>query len=173
MKNETLVYYAEVTKDLKSFIAANINTSLSLKFLATKAGVSVFHLSRIFKQQEGVTLKRYIHKLKMENSLQEVLYTNRKLNDISFKCGFEDYASFCRGFKRIYKVSPDDLRKIILDIKTKNNIPDDTVVCIKPSTISSIKSELKKLQNSSCVFIAQRSKKNSKSKFSAHLHITQ
>jgi AraC-like DNA-binding protein len=171
MKNETQVYYAEVIKDLKSFIASNINRHLSLNFLATKAAVSVFHLSRIFKQLEEITLKKYIHRQKMENALQEVLYTNRRLNDISLKSGFEDYASFCRGFKRIYKVSPDDLRKIILDMKEKNNIPGDAVVCIKSSTVPGVPSELKGLQHNSRVFVVRKGSRNNKKEFSVHPHI--
>lgn len=173
MKSDTQAFHAKIIDDLKCFISANIDRHLTLNTLAKKVAVSVFHLCRIFKQAEGIPLKKYIHKLKMENSLHEVLYTNRKLNVVSLKSGFEDYASFCRGFKRIYKVSPDDLRKIILDIKTKNYIPVDSVVCIKPSTISGIKSELKNLQNNSGVFIAQRSKKNSKRKFSTHPYVIQ
>lgn len=171
MKNETQAYYAELTDGLKKFISSNISNRLSLTILAKKAAVSVFHLSRIFKQVEGVTLKNYLHQCKMYNCLQQVLYTNRKLNDISFKCGFEDYASFCRGFKRIYKVSPDDLRKIILDIKAKNNIPLNAVVCIKPSMLSNAESELKKLPNNSNVFMAQRTGNSSKRKFVIHPYI--
>lgn len=173
MKNDTEAHHAKVIEDLKRFISANIDRHLTLKNLSKKSAVSVFHLCRIFKQAEGIPLKKYIHKLKMENSVQEVLYTNRKLNDISFKCGFEDYASFCRGFKRVYKVSPDDLRKIILDIKVKNSIPVDAIVCIKPSLKSGLKAELKNLSDNSGVFIAQKRNRNNKKKFSIHPYIIQ
>lgn len=173
MKTGTQVYHDKVVHDLKNFISANIDKQYTLNQLGQKAAISAFHLSRVFKQAEGISLKKYIHNKRIEKSLQEVLYTNRKLKDISFTCGFEEYTSFCRGFKRIYKISPDDLRKIILVIKKKNNIAPDAAICIKPSTAANVQSDINSLRHGTGVFIVQKNTRNNKKEFSVHPHRVQ
>ena len=171
MKAETKKIHFESTVLIKQIIADNIDSNISLGFISKKTHLSVFHLARIFKRQEGVSIKKYILSKKLEETLNDVIYTNRKLIDISFKKGFDDYTTFSRNFKTAYRVSPDDLRKIILLIKQQNNIPANATFCVRTgiNTISGAANA--KDINGSNAFIAKKSISGRKKQFLVHPYI--
>lgn len=128
MKNNTLNHYKIVVENIQQYIRVHINEDLSLIVLSKKFSVSLFHLSRIFKKITGTTLNNYVQKERLHEAFRLITATNVKVNDAAFSTGFNDYETFSRSFKRHFKIAPDDLRKIIKQIKTERNIPKASVV---------------------------------------------
>ena len=86
-------------------------TALGLDELARRSGLSPTRLSRLFKQQTGVTIVDYRNRQRVERFLK--LYGNGqhlKLLDAALEAGFGSYPQFHRVFKRVIGCSPGSYR---------------------------------------------------------------
>ena len=75
---------------VQDWIIAHPEDRATLDRMAEIAGVSTRHLTRLFKEATGVTLKAFAHKVKLE--VADKLANNPRLtaDDIANRCGFED-----------------------------------------------------------------------------------
>lgn len=90
-----------------TYINENYMDEISLDFLAEKFFVSKYHLSHSFRREVGVSPYRYIT-LKRLLSAREMLLSGVPAGEVSYSCGFGDYAGFWRAFKSEYGISPKD-----------------------------------------------------------------
>ena len=88
------------------FMEENVERHLRLNEIAEAAGVSVAHLSAVFKERTGHSPINYFNLLKMRRACEYLEQTSMKLTQISFKIGIEDVFYFSRLFKRIMGMSP-------------------------------------------------------------------
>jgi AraC-like DNA-binding protein len=88
------------------------NTTLGLEQLARHAGLSAPRLSRLFKQQTGVSLVDFRNRQRVEKFLA-IYGTGQRLNmlDAALQAGFGSYPQFHRVFKRVAGCSPGEYRK--------------------------------------------------------------
>jgi AraC-like DNA-binding protein/quercetin dioxygenase-like cupin family protein len=89
----------------------NQSNTLGLDELARQAGLSASRLSRLFKQQTGVTLVDFRNRQRLEKFL--ALYgTGQRLTmlEAGLEAGFGSYPQFYRVFKRVIGCSPGDYR---------------------------------------------------------------
>jgi AraC family transcriptional regulator len=92
-------------------IQANLDGDLSLAALSRKAGLSPFHLQRLFKAAIGETPKAYTSRLRVERAAFRLLIHESSLLDIALECGFQNHETFIRAFHRRFGKSPRDYRK--------------------------------------------------------------
>lgn len=84
---------------------------VSMEALAARAGLSVAHLSRLFKQQTGVSLMDFRSRSRVDRFL--AIYGNgREKNrlEAALEAGFGSYAQFHRIFKKITGRGPQAYR---------------------------------------------------------------
>ena len=95
----------------KSYIDANIYTSINAGSVADKFGFSVSQLGRLFKSEFGTTVYSYI--LEQKISMAEKLLKNSSLpvKEIADILNFTDEHYFCNIFKKKRGVSPGKIRK--------------------------------------------------------------
>jgi AraC-like DNA-binding protein len=80
--------------------------------LAAQAGISRSHLSRLFRQQTGVSLVEFRNRLRVERFMQRYGGGQRvTMLTAALEAGFGSYAQFHRVFKRIAGISPADYRQ--------------------------------------------------------------
>lgn len=111
------------------YIEEHLNSKLELNKIAQKACMSPFHFHRLFKQETTIPVKRFIESLKMEKAFQALLQPLSKVQDIALDLGYNDSETFSRAFKRTYKVSPNDLKKIIQKAMSQLDISLDVNQC--------------------------------------------
>lgn len=80
--------------------------------VAGQMGVSLSHLTRVFKEQYGCTLVQYIDQLRMEKARRTLCETNEKISAIIERCGFANESNFIRKFKKIEGVTPIQYRQL-------------------------------------------------------------
>ena len=85
---------------------------ISLTELAGLAGLSPFHLVRVFEKQVGVTPHCYLTQTRVERARQRLAGDGR-MADIALECGFSDQPHLTRLFKRQTGVTPGKYRKIL------------------------------------------------------------
>ncbi len=93
------------------FLRDNIAKSISLDDIANIAGVSRFHLLRLFKHAHGETPFRRLTRLRIESAKERLRCSDRTITEIAFACGYENSAHFATAFSRLVGMSPGQYRQ--------------------------------------------------------------
>ena len=96
---------------VKQFIAKNYDKDLSLDILAKEVYVHPDYLSRIFKQECGVTLNKFIKSYRMDKAIELLKGSHMKVRDIAIAVGYSNYSYFCRSFREHFGNSPERIRR--------------------------------------------------------------
>ncbi len=91
-------------------IESDLAENLSLKTLATTAGLSEYHFLRMFKQSTGYTPHQYILNQRIERSKELLKKTDMTITEIAYLLGFSTPAHFTHYFRRKTGVSPGQAR---------------------------------------------------------------
>lgn len=84
--------------------------NMTLDSIADLVHVHPVTLSRMFKQRTGINFVRYLTRKRLEHARQQLLNSNKKINEISEEVGYTDYAYFRSLFKKEYGMSPSQYR---------------------------------------------------------------
>ena len=110
----TSAHRLETVNRTACYIAANLGESLNLDDISRAAGMSKFHLHRVFEENVGTTVGRYLSGVRLKAALR--LLSDRETRtmsvlEVALQVGFEDASAFSRSFHRRYGLSPSSLRQ--------------------------------------------------------------
>lgn len=104
-----------VTSKTIEFINNNISKSFNINDIADYLNVSPSTISHTFKEQTGIPLYKFITKKRM--ILAKTLIKQKlSFNEIYILCGFNDYTSFFRAFKKEFNTTPKDFQNSYLNM---------------------------------------------------------
>ena len=63
--------------------------------------LSPAYLSRIFKQETGVTFNEYLNRVRVNKAKELLRRRELRMTDISLAVGYEDQSYFTKVFKRV------------------------------------------------------------------------
>lgn len=95
-----------------AYIKENLDRDLSLQKVAEYVHFHPNYLSNQIKNRVGLSFSSYLLKLRMELACDQLINSNDKIQDVASKCGFSDSNYFNRVFRREYKISPEQYRKV-------------------------------------------------------------
>lgn len=93
-----------------TFAAGHLDEDLSLAALAGKAGLSTFHLHRVFSMVTGETPKQFTLRLRLARAAALLLTTGDSVLDVALECGFGSHEAFCRAFRKRFQMTPSAYR---------------------------------------------------------------
>ncbi len=96
------------------YIEQNVGNKITLEELCEFVGYSVFHFSRLFKKEVGVSPYEYIIRFRMDLAKHLLITTNKSVKDISKQCGYANEINFFILFKKYESMSPKKFRLIKL-----------------------------------------------------------
>ncbi|WP_459479707.1 response regulator transcription factor [Clostridium saccharoperbutylacetonicum] len=103
--------YSKKVSDSIEYINRNLfNQSLNLADIAENINVHKVYLCRIFKEETGENVTKYILKSRIEKSKEIIISTNYKLYEISDKLGFNSPQQFSILFKKVTGITPNQFR---------------------------------------------------------------
>jgi AraC-like DNA-binding protein len=82
----------------------------SLVELSATLGCSPFHLSRIFPQVAGLSLRTYAARLRARAAAERLRQGARDLTAVALSLGYADHSHFTNAFRREWGVPPSDFR---------------------------------------------------------------
>jgi AraC family transcriptional regulator len=86
---------------------------LKLVGLARAADVHPSHLSESFRRVFGVTISRYVERLRLERAVRDLATTDDPIARIATRSGFYDHADLTRAFRRATGTTPSAFRRAI------------------------------------------------------------
>ena len=92
------------------YIGEHMEEEITLDRLASVAGLSLFHFTRMFTRTMGVPPSRYVSQLRLEQARVDIAAGKLSLAEIALKAGFSSQASFTRAFNRTTGVTPGEYR---------------------------------------------------------------
>lgn len=104
--------YQNISRELVNYVNYNLmSPDLSLDALCEHFLVSKCHLNRIFKNATGSTVWDYVL-IKRMMAARQMLRSGKPASEVCQSCGFRDYSSFYRLYKKYFNTTPQ---------KEKNN----------------------------------------------------
>ena len=94
-----------------SFIEENIAEQLQIKRLAESAFLSETQFKKLFTQQIGMSVMKYVTKLRMEKAQALLTHTDYPLQIIGEKVGYKEPSVFSRKFSQYFGLSPIKFKK--------------------------------------------------------------
>jgi len=88
----------------------DVDARLTLDVVARKAGVSIFHACRVFKQVMGLSIHRYHQEIRLQHTLAWLLDTDRSIAEIAVDCGFANQGHLTNVFRRRFHTTPGCVR---------------------------------------------------------------
>ncbi|MBQ4543949.1 MAG: helix-turn-helix transcriptional regulator [Oscillospiraceae bacterium] len=87
------------------------HSTVTVSDLCKHFGRSPSHISHMFKQKCGISVKEYCTSLKLQDAKKLLLTTDSPVTQIAFDVGFNDVSHFISVFKKKFGVSPLRYRK--------------------------------------------------------------
>lgn len=94
-----------------AYAATHREADLSLVHLAGHAGISAWHLHRLFAETLGETPKQLTSRLRLERAAAMLLAGKESVLDVALACGFLSHEVFCRAFRRRFGITPRAYRE--------------------------------------------------------------
>lgn len=79
--------------------------------MAASAGLSVYHLHRLFTAVFGHSIKTYVRKRRLTEAAVLLRTTKRGVLDVALACQFESQAAFTRAFRALFGQPPAQFRR--------------------------------------------------------------
>lgn len=98
-------------QNVKEYLEHHYNDKITLDALASNFYINKFYLTRIFKEQFGISINSYLQQIRITHAKQLLRFTDYTIEKIGSECGMKDANYFTRTFKKIEGISPTEYRK--------------------------------------------------------------
>lgn len=100
----------QIYSDIIDYVKLTLNTNTKISDIATHFGYNEKYLSHLFSNIEGLPLKQYILREKMELAKYMLSDSNDTINQIASELAFTDSHNFMKAFKKIVGLTPTQYR---------------------------------------------------------------
>lgn len=101
-----------VYEKICSYVEEHLEEDLTLQKIAGEFYLSKYHIAHLFKENSGMSLHQYILKKRLE-ICRRTLREEMSISRVYACCGFRDYSSFYRAFRKEYGISPKEYKRQI------------------------------------------------------------
>ena len=92
------------------YALTHFRSSPSLSDVAALVGFTPSYFSELFREQTGITYKKWLNNAKFDYAKKLLLFTDMTVLEVSAESGFSDYPNFVRRFKERYGITPTAFR---------------------------------------------------------------
>lgn len=98
--------------ETRNYIKLSFATDISTSMIADELGCNPDYLGQIFKQCFRRTISEELNQVRIKHAEKLLLTTKKHINEIIHESGFNDAAYFRRRFRRYFKMTPGQYRKL-------------------------------------------------------------
>jgi two-component system, response regulator YesN len=93
------------------YIRKNYNKDLNLAIISNMVSMNSNYFSSLFKKKTGLSFVNFLQTVRVEKSKALLMEPGPKIYEIAEKVGYNDEKYYCKVFKAITGVSPNDYRQ--------------------------------------------------------------
>jgi AraC-like DNA-binding protein len=121
-RSETNADHAERAEAAKNYLAGRLGERITLDDVARAVHASPFNFARIFQQQTGIPVHRYLTQLRLRASLEQLAGGADDITALALDLGFSSHSHFTETFRREFGCTPSEIRKNAIREMSKNLI---------------------------------------------------
>lgn len=106
----------EVVGKVIDYIEKNLEKEINLD------NISKFYLNRVFTEQTGVTIYKYLQNRRLTVAAEKLVKTNEPITQIAYEAGYGTQQSFSFAFKQVYLYPPKTYRDIGIFLPKQDRI---------------------------------------------------
>jgi AraC family transcriptional regulator len=103
--------HAARTEAAKTYLASRMSEAVTLDDVGTAVNASPFNFARIFQQQTGLPIHRYLTLLRLRAALERIADPRIDLTKIALDLGFSSHSHFTDVFRREFGETPSAIRQ--------------------------------------------------------------
>ncbi|WJH33883.1 helix-turn-helix domain-containing protein [Paenibacillus sp. CC-CFT747] len=111
LSEQTVSRQKKMVHQVKAFIEERCEEDLSLQMAADHFDLSVSHLSKIFKEEAGVTFSEHVLERRMSKAREWLEHTEMPIKEIAARLSYASVQTFNRIFKQTCGMPPGEYRK--------------------------------------------------------------
>ncbi len=104
------IYSIHISKCL-DYIYDNLHTRITINTLSSHVGLSNAYLSRLFKEETGMTVTDYIQHQKIATAKHMLIYSDYTISEISSILAFPSHSYFSEIFKTHTSLTPSEYKR--------------------------------------------------------------
>ena len=112
----------KVIKKVVDYIERNLEEEINLDNISKNIGYSKFHLNRVFTEQTGITIYKYLQNRRLTIAAEKLVKTDKSIIQIAYEAGYDTQQSFSFAFKQVYLYPPKTYRDIGIFMPKQNKI---------------------------------------------------
>lgn len=93
-----------------SYLNDHLTEDITIEDLSSRFFLSRYYLMHTFKEQTGYTIGNYITTKRLLLARQ-LLAKNMPITEVCYSCGFKNYSTFSRAYKKSFGEAPRDFRQ--------------------------------------------------------------
>lgn len=110
-RRTTTADHAARTEAAKTYLAANIGEAVTLEDVAAAVNSSPFNFARIFQEQTGLPVHRYLTLLRLRVALERLADGADDITELALDMGFSSHSHFTDVFRREFGSTPSTIRQ--------------------------------------------------------------
>lgn len=95
------------------YLNAHLAEDISIDSLSSRFFLSRYYLMHSFKEQTGYTIGSYLSTKRLLMAKQ-MIRSGMPITDVCYACGYKNYSTFLRAYKKSFGESPRDFRQSLL-----------------------------------------------------------
>ncbi|MBG0964918.1 AraC family transcriptional regulator [Bacillus sp. SRB1LM] len=103
--------FSQLAIEAMTYIGEHYVEEITVSGVANHLAVNRSHLSRVFQNQFGMSMKDWILRVRMNHATYLLSMTNESVENISYQVGFRSLVVFSRIFKKVTGETPTHYRK--------------------------------------------------------------
>lgn len=103
--------YAKLVRQVECHVAEHYAEDITLRAAAGLLFISPQYLSRIFRQEKGLSFIEWLNAYRIEKAKEFLADTQERITNVAGMVGYNDYKYFSNVFKKYTGMSPREYRK--------------------------------------------------------------
>lgn len=101
----------ELANAAREILLTNPGAPHRLRDVAAALRVSPFHLAHTFREETGVSMHRYLLRVRLDMARARILAGEPSLSRLALELGFSSHSHFTTMFREHFKASPTSIRE--------------------------------------------------------------
>lgn len=100
----------EAARRVIEYIEANLDKEIDLDAISKGVGYSKHHLNRMFTEETGCTICKYLQLRRLTVAAQQLIESDKAIAQIAYDMGYHSQQAFTLAFKQLYLCPPKAYR---------------------------------------------------------------